>query len=66
MPTLHCPFKLFLSLIALFKEISNEPKKHAIALDIQAPEINTLANEDGIKRDELATHFEYISTILNQ
>ena len=68
-------FKAFLWLIAtLFKEFTDVPNKDAEALKIQAPAINPLVitestiekkvvTEDHIKRDELASHFEYLSTM---
>ena len=71
-----CQFRsIFISLlITLCKEFSKIPNKDAATLKIQAPVINTLVNtestikngvlkEDHIKDDELARHFEYISTM---
>lgn len=37
-------FQVFLSLIALFKELSNVPSNDAGSLEIQAPAINALVN----------------------
>lgn len=68
-------FKAFLWLIApLFKEFAIIPNKDVEALKIQAPAINPLVNtestiekevvnEDRIKCEELASHFEYLSTM---
>lgn len=67
-------FQAFSSLISLFKGVSKVPIKDPEALEIQVPAINTLGstestiekgvvNEDRIKRGELASHFEYLSTI---
>jgi hypothetical protein len=67
-------FQAFSSLISFFKGFSKVPIKDPEALEIQVPAINTLGstestiekgvvNEDRIKRGELASHFEYLSTI---